>query len=630
MFESGLNTLDEQLAAFAPAEAALRLRLGQVLEVLSRGAHLELGFSSMAAYAAERCERSARWAEAARCLARRLEGLPVLRRSVAEGRLSWSKAELVARVARPQNEESWLLTAAAHTVRQMRALVNEASHSVGHDVEVGDAEGTSDVDGLESEEACVLSFTVEREEAWLFEATCNLLQHLGADTLPGGGTGAEAQIEALLAEGQETLFRELSASTLDADRLLVMNDAQRRWREELRRWTSEAEARCERRIRATAWEGGGTQSAVAAAAALGCASFEGATSGELDRAARDLAGALARQELELSQLILRFHRVNGWRRLGYANEGQYARERLGISRSSLVARRALGARLERLPRVAEALGVGLIGVEAALQIVRVATQDTEVSWIERARARTIKHLREEVGAALVAVRVSGEADCSPPAQAELLAFQELERAVVSGRVCQEKPEPVGQPEHDGRGAWQVMLASLARWLEQGIQMSAGGAKAPSSRKNLGLGRVRLRVRVSRETFAWWHELESQARRWLPAGMSWVRFLCLSMWRAWSHTLGRDVPYHDVYVRDRERCTSPVCDRKDVTPHHLEFRSAGGSDDDENVVAVCTWCHLCGLHGGRIRAVGTAQCVRWELGPSGHPCVIVQGRQRIAA
>jgi hypothetical protein len=43
-----VERLDALLASFAPAETALRLRLGQALEVLARGGHFELGFSSMA------------------------------------------------------------------------------------------------------------------------------------------------------------------------------------------------------------------------------------------------------------------------------------------------------------------------------------------------------------------------------------------------------------------------------------------------------------------------------------------------------------------------------------------------------------------------------------------------------
>jgi len=327
--------------------------------------------------------------------------------------------------------------------------------------------------------------------------------------------------------------------------------------------------------------------------------------------------------------------------LGYASEAQYARERLGMSRSSLVARRALAMRLEALPRVAEALGAGQIGVEAATQIVRVATASTEVAWVERARQRTIKLLREEVAAALIAVRLSGEAECLPPVDSEMVAFHALEQGVVSGRVFEQRPANDGrvnsdvdmhlvEPASEQRRAWLVMLGSLARWLEGGLQMSAGQGRAVAANRGSRAGRVTLRLRVSRSTYAWWRGLEAQARRWLPCGMSWLRFLCLSLWEAWRHLLGADVEYGQIYIRDGGRCTSPVCSRKDVTPHHIRFRSAGGSDEDRNVTSPCTWCHLYGIHGGRIRAVGSADLIHWELGPRGRPCVVVHGRERVAA
>jgi hypothetical protein len=78
-----VERLDRALASSARAEAGLRLRLGQVLEVLGRGMCFELGFSSVGAYALERCDRSVRWVEGARCIARRLEALPELRRAIA-------------------------------------------------------------------------------------------------------------------------------------------------------------------------------------------------------------------------------------------------------------------------------------------------------------------------------------------------------------------------------------------------------------------------------------------------------------------------------------------------------------------------------------------------------------------
>jgi hypothetical protein len=727
-----VERLDETLASLARAEAGLRLRLGQVLEVLGRGKHFELGFSSIAAYALERCDRSVRWVEAARCLARRLEALPELRRAVARGGVSWSMGELLARVAQPRDEAHWIESAQSRTVREMRGLVEAAvnARATGGSVLKGRdgggaalGERASDepavnepavnepavnepavnepavnepaartAAAIESEEAgdhdevCTLTCTVDREEAWLFEATRTLLEQLGVH-------GADAQVEALLAEGQGTLLAALPAGALDLERCGGVDTAQRGWLQELERWRAAAEALCEQNFRGSVLgsrrsivlngdRNGGPKAAdpvrgaVMEAAALGLSALESASCRDLDGMLRGLSRLLARQELELSRLVLRFHRADGWRRLGYASEAQYARERLGLARSSLLARRALALRLEKLPRVAEALGAGQIGVEAAVQVVRVAVPSTQAAWVERARQRTLKHLREEVGAALVAVRLSGEAECPPPVDGELAAFHELEQAVVSGRAFQPQPAndggvadgggavatspgevehraaPVGaeergvgapglaEPASEQRRVWLAMLGSLARWLESGVQGSAGAGSVAAGRvagrsvKGSGgvasAGRIVLRLRVSRANYAAWRGLEAQARRWLPSGMSWLRFLCLSLWGAWRHLLGTSVAYGRIYIRDRFRCGSPVCNRRDVTPHHLQFRSAGGSDDPWNTTSVCTWCHLCGVHGGRIRAVGTAEWIRWELGAPGRPCLVVHGRERVAA
>ncbi len=525
--------------------------------------------------------------------------------------------ELLARVAQPQDEVGWIELAKSQTVRQMRALVLEAmadepavggvvsrEHAAASAVEssAGAAAPTAapasagvNAEDEGSEEMCTLTCTVDREEGWLFEATRALLGQLGEHSVG-------AQIEALLAEGQGTLLAALPRGALDIDRLGSVDMAQQRWREELSRWRAEAEARCEQHFVGSVLAGGdgrgssepaqgteGAQDVVAAAAALGCESLEGAGCRELDAIVRGLSRALASHELALSRLILSFHRAEGWRRLRYASEAQYARERLGMSRSSMAARRALAAQLERLPLVADALGAGQIGVEAALQIVRVAAPTTQAAWVTRAQQRTIKHLREEVAAALVAVRVSGEADCPPPAEVEMAAFHELEQAVVSGSVCQPRPandsrveRDVGgvllaEPASDERRAWLVMLGSLGQWLEGGLLLSAAGRRVAPSRVGSSAGRTTLRLRVTRATYVWWRALETQARRWLPRRMSFLRFLCLSMWQAWRHLLGPDVAYGQIYIRDRYRCTSPVCSRKDVTPHHLRFRSAGGSD-----------------------------------------------------
>ena len=121
-----------------------------------------------------------------------------------------------------------------------------------------------------------------------------------------------------------------------------------------------------------------------------------------------------------------------------------------------------------------------------------------------------------------------------------------------------------------------------------------------------------------------------------ASMSFVHFLCESFCGVWLPALRRErltdsgepPEYFDVYRRDAFRCTCPVCTRRDVTPHHLTFRSRGGGDETENVATLCVWCHLQGVHAGRIAAEPPASRIHWRIGRSG--TVRVEGRTRVAA
>lgn len=69
-------------------------------------------------------------------------------------------------------------------------------------------------------------------------------------------------------------------------------------------------------------------------------------------------------------------------------------------------------------------------------------------------------------------------------------------------------------------------------------------------------------------------------------------------------------------------------RRDVTPHHLVFRAAGGDDSSENVVSLCLWCHLEGVHAGRLAVDAPASDMHWRIGRSAH--TVVTGRVRLQA
>src|SRR5262245_6873648 len=123
------------------------------------------------------------------------------------------------------------------------------------------------------------------------------------------------------------------------------------------------------------------------------------------------------------------------------------------------------------------------------------------------------------------------------------------------------------------------------------QMSGGRLGARLAQR---FGRVALRLHVTEATYRFWRALERAftrvSARVCRTPMSFLRFLCENFCRIWLPALrhGRltengELPeYFAVYRRDAFRCSSPVCTRRDVTPHHLLFRSHGGSDENDNV------------------------------------------------
>jgi hypothetical protein len=206
--------------------------------------------------------------------------------------------------------------------------------------------------------------------------------------------------------------------------------------------------------------------------------------------------------------------------------------------------------------------------------------------------------------------MQGRGGQGPPDKKTLAEVQQLESDVISGRLLRDA-------------------------LSGNSQMSGGPSftsddvtnqREPARR---GAGKITLRFRVTEEVYQTWHALlQLYCRSPLNTG-SFVQLLCVAVWHSWQHTLGSDVAYAEVYERDRCQCSSPVCFNRGVTPHHIRFRSRGGDDSKANLTAGCLWCHLEGIHGGRIKVSGEAPAdLNWAFG---RPLVLeVRGRKRLDA
>jgi hypothetical protein len=572
-----LETLDAELCRVALSVGVLRLAMAEGLEALARGGgHHDLGFASVEAYALERCERSARWVQASRALARRLASLPAIRGALVRGEIGFCMAQVIAGLAQG-SEARWLEEARHRTVREMRALAREGA-------DTGDGDGASQMFAVEEEPRVTLTMTVNREDEWLFEHARLLGKH-------AAGAGADETLDALLAEGTTSLLAETDRSAVVSfDASLDQAAPQRAREQELARFREEAESRCEARFAEK-------PRAVLGEAHGGDLSWDGGAEA-IDAQLRWVAGELAQRDLVLGELADAFWTLGGWRRLGFATESQYARERLGMSLSAVKAKRALARRTRELPHLEDAMKARDLGYEAARLVASVASRDTVESWVERARERTVKHLREEVDAAQMLGRVGVDETMAPPKVTTMEAIAALERRIVAGEAFQ-----LGES-----------------------QMFAVDGEARTPARLASRGRVALKFHVGEGTRRYYRWLERTYLRHGPRGGSFLRYLCLAFIGAWRERPEERPAYAEIYERDLFQCSSPVCSRRDVTPHHLVFRSHGGDDSPQNIATLCVWCHLEGVHGGALSVEPPASSMRWRLGRRAH--TVVQNRKRV--
>jgi len=584
---------DRRLVALSRSAGALRLAIGDALRLLREtGGYLELGFSSVGAYGFERIGRKPRWVDESARVAGRLAGLPGLRGALKQGRLGWSMVELLAREATPENEAQLIAEARGMTVRAMRERLAGRSD--------GDLEPAAPEPG---DEQRTLQVSVDSVTAWAFEATRSLLR------TRFGVIGDDAMVEALLAEAMSTLLArhpELTCRLDSATRAEAWDQ-----RRELERRL--AELLTEDGLAGQVDDPGLTE--------LIAGLVDDVEAGELPRTPvaldarlRELNTRLQTRDRRIGELASEVWGCSGWRTLGYASAAQYANERLGCSLASVKARMTLARRCRQfVPEVALALDDGDIGYEAARLVARVADRDTVYAWLDRAAARTTKHLREEVEIVEAVARAEGATPvgCEPPDEALVAAFQDLERGMLDGTVAE---LVVNGGRVSGDGASQTSVNPD----DEASQISV-----TDDRRGRWAGLVPLRMRLRSETVGFWRDIARLFEASGEAG-SFVDFLIRAFWSVWLRRDPDRVAYQDVYERARLRCESPVCSNRDLTPHHLKFRGHGGGDERSNLAGLCVVCHLEILHQNRMKAAPPAHDIHWSLGRDGF--LEVRGRE----
>ncbi|HRE89335.1 MAG TPA: HNH endonuclease [Myxococcota bacterium] len=554
--------LERELLRLTRGNGGLRLAIADGVErLVALGGIEALGFPTVEAYARERLGRSGRWVGDARTLNRRLARWSGLREAFLSGRLSASKVELLARhlsgtgsmEVTPEQIDGLIAWAEAMTVRALRAGLGVA----------------------EDEPRAVwatITRRVERVDALAFEGAILLMKALGEAT-------RTAAVEGMLAEGLVTL---LNRAELDAS-LVARIAGPEPGAQNVAAGHTDIGPPPQRSATIPVSTPADAQ---AAASSNEAESVDEVAS--LDRALRHLATELARRDLRIGELALALGPARG--------TDDFFRDTLGLSPSSMAARLALARRVERLPKLRAAIEAGALGFESATLLARVASPETEGDWLDLAIISTTKIFREHVDAAELHARAEDRPlrGLRPPSSAELDAAHGLERQVL-------------ETVFDEADTGSPMSVSASSEVE---------TDHPDQPDHPGSGTIDLRLTLPGDLAGFWSDLEVlHADAGFPAD-SFVAFLArvtLDTWRAHA----RLPAYGDIYLRDRYRCQNPVCRSRQVTPHHIVFRSRGGGDEPSNLISLCARCHLDLVHGGHLRVSGLApDGLRWESRANG--------------
>ncbi len=601
--------LDRWLRVLGRQEALCRRAIGCLAAAfLRQQAQHRLGFSRVGDYSRERLGISARELQTAARVVTALTTLPQLAAAFDAGAISWTQLQILVTVATSASEAHWLELASGRTVRALEALVRKARVSTtasessidaaavatagGPDAgragtactETGSSgersTGNGDVDERDGGSSAAV-WAADDLDGALMHGEARLRFHLRcprqvrrrwrhvvelARRMLGGDGPVWQAAEAIAAEGLAGAPRSGDGWGPGASDVIARDD----------KIGDHAPQGMEDMI-----DGGGPP----VVESIGWSAVRAAIPEEIERLAHDcdrldafaldarlrqVLQAQRRIDWQLGRLLHTVQRLRLERALGFRCFAAYARERLGLSSSKARGLVAIERKTCEAAGFRTAYEAGELSWVRALALLPVVSERSAAAWTARAQAVTVRRLVAEVDWSL------DQQDANPAG------------TVPPG------PPPLG---HD-------LAADLAECFDVERQMRAPGNGSLADAEIAFAGPASVVVLLQAAVAAFRQ----------PGEPRWVGFE-----RLLAHVAGEweAQPTHRDPILDRDgwRCAVPACGaRSNLHDHHIQFRSQGGDNAHGNRVTVCACHHLRGIHGGLVRASGTAPVnVRWELG-----------------
>jgi hypothetical protein len=325
----------------------------------------------------------------------------------------------------------------------------------------------------------------------------------------------------------------------------------------------------------------------------------GQSAPDCDRALRRSLAAMDEARRCAVLWFAEIRRRHLYRDLGYSSINQYARQRLGFSKTRTGDFLQLARKLEALPKVRAAVADGSLGYTKAREVITVATPATEDRWLEAAR-RPRRELAAQVKRARRAAQADpGQGELLPPLPTvvapaelpvrltlELTPEQEARRAALVERLHKLGGVPSDRAE--------LLLEALAALVEAKEDEKIALTKAPrGARRGAHPSGPPVQIHVHERADGTLTIPTDAGPR--PVGRAdAARLRCDAVLvrpgRRNAATIAPSVR-REVMARDGHRCRAPGCGRtRFLEVHHVVPRERGGSNAAANLVTLCAACH----------------------------------------
>jgi hypothetical protein len=378
--------LDPALRRVSVARNRIDRQMGRRLDRLRRmGAYKRFGTPRLGDYAENRLELGARSAQEMARVAKRLEELPLLRAACDAGTLTFSHLRLLAGAVTPATEAHWLDRARDLTVRELRHALEAEDEDDALEAAAPDSEETEhERIGFEAPARVRAKWRAAVERVRMLEGNRHLptaaaAECIVAEWVNGPGHGR------VDVEGKRRYPEPPAGAAWPSSKL---RDAIKKGCEEATgKW-----AFLPREI-----------GEIALPAELSGLDGElAADPYRLDQELVLLARLRRGLEAMAGRMLLTLGRLRLYRAMEFLGQGHYAEERLGLGPRTARDLRNIEYAIWWLPKLREAWETGEIGIAKMRLLIRVAREETDGFWLERARALTVKLLDAEVKATLEA------------------------------------------------------------------------------------------------------------------------------------------------------------------------------------------------------------------------------------